>query len=63
MHVGVDLIWNVELNDPVYHWEVEASGCNVCAEQDSVPFFAESEVDCHSFLLLLMALQLIKRES
>ena len=63
MHVGVDLIGNVELNDPVDHWKVKTSCCNVSAKQDSVSLFTESEVDSHSFLLFLMALQFIKRKS
>lgn len=61
MDVGISLVGNVELEDPIDHGEIESPCCNVGAEQHSVSLLAKGEVDGHAFLLLLVALQFVQR--
>ncbi len=61
MNVCFSVFRDVKLDDPIDFREIQSSRCNVCANQDSVLFFTKSEIDSHSFLLLLMTLNFIHR--
>lgn len=60
MNIGLHIFWNVKLNDPINHREIQTSRSDVCTDQNTVLFLTEREVDSHTLLLFLMTLKLIQ---
>lgn len=56
MDVIPRIIWRVELHDPIDFGDIQASCCDVGAEQDAGFGVAEFEERVGSFLLLLLSL-------
>lgn len=55
MDVFFDVQRRIELHNPVYLWNVQASCCNIGTQKDSFLHQAELMEGCGSFLLLLLA--------
>lgn len=56
MDVITRIIRWVELNDPVYRWDIETSGGDVCAQEDTGRGVDEFKEGVGALLLLLLAL-------
>ena len=56
MNVITGIIRWVELNDPVYRWDIETSGGNVCAKKDTRRSVDEFKEGVGALLLFLFAL-------
>lgn len=61
MDVGISLIGDVELEDPIDHGKIQSPCCDIGAEEHSIPLFAEGEVYGHALLLLLVTLKFVQR--
>ena len=61
MHIGFNILRNIELNHPIHHWKIESSWSNVSTDQNTILLLAESKVNGHTLFLLLMSLQFVQR--
>jgi hypothetical protein len=55
------IIWRVVLDDPVNFREIQASLCDISAQQDSLLCLAELEISGSSLLLLLLSMDILDR--
>lgn len=58
MHVSVNILRDIDLNNPVHGWEVDTPRGNVRAKHDSLFLLHELEVDGCPFVLVLLPMQL-----
>ena len=58
MDLRVAIFGDVNLHDPVDGWEIHATGCNICSEQNCLFFLDKLEVNCRAFVLVLLAVEL-----
>lgn len=59
--ISLNIFGNVKLNDPIYHGKVKTSWGDIGADENTVFFLAEGEVDGHTFFLFLVALEFVQR--
>ena len=55
--VGVGVLGAINLDDPVYSWEINTSSRNIRTKQDSMFFLNELEINSCALVLILFAMK------
>ena len=53
VNIGIYILRNIDLNDPVDCWEIYSSRCNISTKQNCLLFFNKLEIDSCAFVLVL----------
>jgi len=59
MDVGIDVLWAVELNDPINSWEIYTSGSDISGEEHRRLFLDELIINGRPLVLFLFSMELV----